>query len=117
MRARTFTHVTIRHSSVMVVSMLRAERPRNRGLISGWPEREIFWYRDWAVGHTWRHVGWLPASFPRGRGMKLTTYLNVLPRLRIHGAVPPPLHLHLWRVAQYSTVAGDLYLATHISPL
>lgn len=39
-RARTFTHVRIRRSSVTVVSRLRAERPRSRGLISGWPERK-----------------------------------------------------------------------------
>ena len=38
-RARTFTHVRIRRSSVTVVSRLWVERPRNRGLISGWPER------------------------------------------------------------------------------
>lgn len=39
-RARTIMHVTIRRSSVTAVSMLRAERRRSRGLISGWPERE-----------------------------------------------------------------------------
>ena len=37
-RTLTFTHVRIRRRSVTVVGMLRAERPRNRGLISGWSE-------------------------------------------------------------------------------
>jgi hypothetical protein len=34
-------------------------------------------------------TGALTPGVKRGRGVKLTTHLHLVPRLRIHGAIPP----------------------------
>jgi hypothetical protein len=44
------------------------------------------------VGPTQPPIQWIPGFFSRGlsgRSVKLTTHLNLVPRLRIHGATPP----------------------------
>jgi hypothetical protein len=41
-----------------------------------------------------------PASYPKGtRGVKLTTHLHLVPRSRMHGAIPPLPNTSSWRGA------------------
>jgi hypothetical protein len=59
-----------------------------------------------ALGSTQRPMQWVPALFPRGwsgRGVKFTTHLHLVPRLRMRGAMPPLLHECSWRDAQLIT--------------
>jgi len=62
-------------SSVNIVIRLRAGRSRGRNLFS-------------SPCSDWR---WGPPSLPSksGRGVKLTTYLHLVPRLRMRGAIQP----------------------------
>jgi hypothetical protein len=51
--------------------------------------------------------------FPRrwsGRGVKVTTHLHLVPRLRMQGAIPPPLHHMFARRAEVRTQTTIPYI-------
>jgi len=59
-----------------------------------------------ALGHTQPPLLWLPELLPRR--VKVTTYLQLAPRLRMHGSAPQLPHMSSWRGTLLSQ--GQLHL-------
>jgi hypothetical protein len=60
-------------------------------------------------------IKWAPGFFPRrqsDRGVKLTTYRHLVPRLKMCGAIPPLSHTSAWHGAQISMYQEQLLLFT-----
>jgi hypothetical protein len=76
--------------SHLKVTTLRAGQWGNRGSNTGKGKNSPF------SGPIQSPVQWVMEI--SGRGMKLTTHLNLLPRSRVHGAISPLPHMPSWLV-------------------
>ena len=87
-----FNGIWSRDSSVSVVKMLRTLRAESQGLTPGKAGKRPDWY--------WNSVSFLPNTsrgfFLRGWTTNVITHLHLLPRLRMHGAIPPFRHMSWW---------------------
>jgi len=64
----------------------------------GCVERQVY-----EMGPTQPLLQWIPGALSlgiSGRGVKLTTYLHLVPRSRMHVAIPPLRNTSSWRGAQ-----------------
>jgi hypothetical protein len=87
-----------RDSSVNVVTRLRTGRPR----FDSWENMEVFLYA--AAPRSALRPTQLPFRGWSGRYVKLTTRLYLVPRLRMHGVIPPLPHASLNTWYLYGTV-------------
>lgn len=73
-------------------AILHAATVRGQRFLSSWSIHTNF-------GPTWPPVQWVVRTFShwcRGQGMKLTTGLRLIQRLRMHGAVPLLYYMPSW---------------------
>jgi hypothetical protein len=77
-------------------------RPSNRVRFQ---EKQIFRFCKaprQVLGPTQPPIQWATVTFLRGqssRDVKVTTHLHLVPRLRMHGAIPALLHMSSWRIS------------------
>jgi hypothetical protein len=69
------------------------------------------------LGSTQPPIQWVPGLFSwrqSGQGMKLTTHLHLVLRLRMLGAIPPLPHMSAWRGAYLSARDNFIFLYSQL---
>jgi hypothetical protein len=72
-----------------------------------------------ALGSTQLPIQWVPGAFSQGRGMKLTTHLQLVPRSRKRGAIHLLSHTPSWRsvkLVKHSDNLNFYFNVTNFTP-
>lgn len=91
----------IQDNTLSIVSRLEVGWSKNHGLIPSRVKRFFLspHRTHWLWGPQGNPVQWLPGTLSQGVNswsLKLTTDLQLVARLRIHGSIPPRPHISSW---------------------